>query len=99
MRGVRTWIIPEAVTKSPLINAWFNPASRSGGRPDFAALVEPFFQARSELIGMREISIVTPDAAATSKKTGICKNCGESYYLKCGELCSACQGMAYYTMP
>jgi formylmethanofuran dehydrogenase subunit E len=96
LKGVRTWVVPEAVTKWPLINAWFNPASRSGGRPEFASLVEPFFEARSELIGMREVSIVMPDAAATSKKSGICRKCGESYYLRCGELCSACQGMAYY---
>lgn len=96
MRGVRAWIIPEAVAKHPLINAWFNPASRSNGMPEFAALAEAFFQVRSELIGMRAVCIEKPAPSATSKKTGICKNCGESYYLKCGDPCSACQGMAYY---
>jgi formylmethanofuran dehydrogenase subunit E len=99
MEGLRTWVIPETVAKWPLINAWFNPAGRSSGPPDFADLAEVFFKARPELIGIREVRIRPPEMAATSKKTGICRNCGESYYLKCGDLCSACQGMAYYTTP
>ncbi|WP_054690837.1 FmdE family protein [Desulfosarcina cetonica] len=98
MKGVRTWVIADVVPKWPLINDWFNPAQRIGESPLFEDLVEAFFEARSELIGVREVRIVSPDNVFPRKKTGICEKCGESYNLKCGPICSACQGQAYYTL-
>ena len=96
MKGVRTWVVADAVAKWPLINDWFNPSQRKGDAPTFDDLVPVFFQAGSELIGVRSIRIVGPDHVFRKKKTGICEKCGESYNLRCGSVCSACQGMGYY---
>ena len=96
MKGVRTWVVSDAVAKWPLINDWFNPAQRKGPSPRFDDLVPVFFQARSELIGVRDVRIVGDDHVFKKKKTGICEKCGESYNLRCGPVCSACQGLAYY---
>lgn len=96
MQGVRTWLVAQTVAQWPVIDAWFNSSRRLGDPPEFDALVDAFFRARSELIGALDVRIVSPDAALQKKRTGICKQCGESYSLKCGPICSACQGMAYY---
>ena len=96
MQGVRTWVAADAVARWPLINDWFNPAQRKGDSPTFDDLVPVFFQARSELIAVREVRIVGEDHGFKKKKTGICEKCGESYNLRCGPICSACQGLAYY---
>lgn len=98
MRGLRTWIVPEAVARWPIIDGWFNRSRRVGDPPEFDDLVNAFFGARSELIGVRDVRIVSDDPALENKKTGICEQCGESYNLKCGPVCSACQGMAYYQL-
>jgi formylmethanofuran dehydrogenase subunit E len=96
LKGVRTWVVAEAVEKWPLIDAWFNPARRSGPRPPFEDLADAFSRARYELIAARDVRITAEAAALPKKQTAICKNCGESYSLHCGALCSACQGLAYY---
>jgi formylmethanofuran dehydrogenase subunit E len=96
LKGVRTWVVAETVAKWPSIDAWFNPSRRAGDRPPFDELADAFFRARSELIEVRDVRIVAEAAALPKKQTAICKNCGESYSLHCGALCSACQGLAYY---
>ena len=96
MTGVRTWVMADAVSNWPLINDWFNPSQRQGEAPLFNDLVPVFFQAGSELIGVQTVRIVGEDHLFKKKKTGICEKCGESYNLRCGPVCSACQGMAYY---
>ncbi|BBO87104.1 FmdE family protein [Desulfosarcina ovata] len=96
MSGVRTWVVADAVPKWPLINDWFNPAQRTGEAPEFEDLVEEFFAAREDLIGVQRVRIVSPNNVFEKKKTGICEKCGESYNLKCGDVCSACQGLTYY---
>jgi formylmethanofuran dehydrogenase subunit E len=96
MKGVRTWLVAEAVGRWPLIDAWFNPSRRIGDRPPFDDLVDVFFQARADLIATKDVRIVLEDPVLQPKKTGICKQCGESYNLRCGPICSACQGMGYY---
>lgn len=96
MQGVRVWVVADAVSKWPLINDWFNSSQRKGEAPRFKDLVPVFFQARSELIGVGDVRIVGEDHVVKKKKTGLCEKCGESYNLRCGPVCSACQGMAYY---
>lgn len=96
LKGVRTWIVADTVAKWPLIDTWFNPTMPRTGPPEFLPLAKELIRARSELIGMKDVDIVPKEDAGHKKQTGICPDCGESYFLKCGEPCSACQGMAYY---
>ena len=96
LKGVRTWLLMEAVAKWPLIDSWFNPSQYKGNRPDFEVLAKEFMRGRSELIGIQEIKVKLPEGAGQKKKTALCSDCGESYFLKCGPKCSACQGMSYY---
>ncbi len=98
MRGLRTWVVADTIAKWPLLNDWFNPAQRTGDAPRFDDLVPVFFEARDDLLGLREVRIVGEDHFPKRKKTGICKSCGESYNLYCGELCCACQGKGYYEL-
>lgn len=96
MQGVRTFVVADAVARWPLINDWFNPAQRKGDAPRFDDLVPVFFQARADLIAVRNVRVTGEDHVFKKKKTGICEKCGESYSLHCGPVCSACQGLAYY---
>ncbi len=96
LKGVRSWIVAETVAKWPLIDQWFNPKMPRSGPPEFMPLAKELIRARDELIGMKEVSIVLKEDAGQKKKTGICPDCGESYFLKCGSRCSACRGEAYY---
>lgn len=96
LEGVRTYLVMEAVARWPLIDHWFNPSKYSGNRPEFEVLAKELMRARSELIGMTNINVKLPEGAGQKKKTALCSDCGESYFLKCGPRCSACQGMAYY---
>lgn len=88
LKGVRTYVVHDTVAEWPLINQWFNPSGINSGSPDFNTITEEFFKARADLIGIQEVTIVLDDGYVKNKKTGICE--------KCGDLCSACQGMAYY---
>lgn len=96
LAGVRTFLVTETVAQWPLIDHWFNPSKYSGNRPEFEVLAKELIRARSELIGMKKINAKLPEGAGQKKKTALCPDCGESYFLKCGSRCSACQGMAYY---
>jgi formylmethanofuran dehydrogenase subunit E len=98
LTGVRTWIVTEAVARWPLIDQWFNPTRPRSGPPEFESLAKELIRARSELIGLRDVNIVLKEDAGQKKKTCICPDCGESYFLKCGSKCSTCQGMAYYVV-
>lgn len=97
MAGVRTYLVMEAVAKWPLIDHWFNPSRYKGDRPEFEILAREMLRVRSELIGLEKIQIKLLEGEGQKKKTALCSDCGESYFLKCGPRCSACQGMAYYT--
>jgi len=94
--GVRTHLVMEAVAARPLIDHWFNPSRYSGNRPAFEVLAHELMAARSELIGMKGITMKQSEKSGQKKKTALCPDCGESYFLKCGSRCSACQGMAYF---
>ncbi len=96
LSGVRTHLVMEAVAAWPLIDHWFNPSKYSGNRPAFDVLAQEMMIARSELIGMKRITMKLPEGAGQKKKTALCPDCGESYFLKCGSRCSACQGMSYF---
>ncbi len=96
LKGVRSWIVADAVAKWPLIDQWFNPKMPRIGPPEFMPLAKELIRAREELIGTKDVSIVMKEDAGQKKRTGICPDCGESYFIKCGTKCSACQGLAYY---
>lgn len=97
--GVRTFVDSEGVVKWPLIDQWFNPSKPRSGPPDFLELAAELIRAKKDLIGIQNISMKSEEGGGQKKKTSICPACEESYFLKCGPLCSACQGMAYYITP
>ena len=90
LTGVRAWIVADTVAKWPMIDRWFNPPKDRTGPPAFDDLARELIRARADLIAIREIRIAADEEEKKKKKTGICPDCGESYFLKCGAKCSAC---------
>jgi len=98
-KGVRAWLVAEAIPDWPAVHQWFNRPDPLKGMPPFDELAESFLAGRHALVDTSETLIL--DNKLTDdrpKETGLCPDCRESYPLSWGDRCPACQGMAYYSV-
>jgi formylmethanofuran dehydrogenase subunit E len=95
LRGFRAWADRQAIAQLPAIAGWF---LRTGLGPALPKdeVVQHIAAHGPELVGVAPVSL--PQALKSKEKvaTGPCPQCGESYPLRFGPSCAACQGLAYY---
>ena len=96
-KGVRAWLVAQAVPGRPVVNQWFNRPDPEKGMPPFDELAADFLGGLDDLIDTTEVTMAEKSLVDYHPKTtGICPDCQESYPTSFGEKCPACQGQAYY---
>jgi formylmethanofuran dehydrogenase subunit E len=96
LSGVRVWLNHDNLPEHPLIYSWFERSKRSEEKPPYEALAEEILNARASLIAYRSVRLHRALKDSERIPTGLCPKCGESYALRLGPACPACQGEAYY---
>jgi len=95
--GVRVFIHTHKVAAWKEIDSWFFKR-KPKAEQDSDALLREIQQAGEKILQMETIRVqprlMVKDSVGTR---GICPQCGESYPLKHGSACRACQGMSPYT--
>jgi formylmethanofuran dehydrogenase subunit E len=98
-KGVRAWLVAEAIPDWPAVHQWFNRPDPLKGMPPFDELAESFLAGRHALVDTSEALVLDSKLRDDHpKETGLCPQCRESYPLSWGDRCPACQGMAYYSV-
>ena len=92
LEGVRVWLNPDGLSDYPLIIGWFQRNGASREKPPFDELAVEVLDAGPELIKTCRVRLNQPLKDKHPVPTGICPRCGESYPLRQGRLCVACQG-------
>lgn len=95
LAGARAWVDRERVAAVPEIAGWFLRGAGGIVLPK-DEVVAHLTRRGPELLQARAVTL--PAALKPTEKvaTGPCPACGESYPLRQGEACLACQGQAYY---
>lgn len=96
LAGVRVWLDPEVVTGYPLIRRWFERSPQGGDKPAFDQLAPEIIAAGRSILVWRPVRLHRALKESSRVATGRCPRCGESYALRLGPTCPACQGEAYY---
>ncbi|WP_054029567.1 FmdE family protein [Desulfatitalea tepidiphila] len=95
--GVRVFIHTHKVAAWKEIDSWFFKR-KPKAEQDSGALLREIRQAGEKILQMETIRVqprlMVKDSVGTR---GICPQCGESYPLKHGSACRACQGLSPYT--
>ncbi len=100
LAGVRVWLRSEAVADCPPVSAWFLRGTEAREKPRFEELAPEILAAAGELLAAGRVSLSRPLKSEDKFPTGRCPGCGESYALRWGPNCPACQGQAYcFTAP
>lgn len=94
--GVRVWLNPDGLTGYPLIRNWFQRTDARREKPPFEDLAAEVLAAGSDLVGSRRVRLPRSLKDKSPVPTGFCPACSESYPLRQGPTCLACQGQAYY---
>lgn len=95
LRGYRAWADRQAIAQVPEVAGWFLRGAGGVLLPKEEVVVHIARQGRSLA---RVAPVNLPQALKPTEKvaTGPCPQCGESFPLRQGERCLACQGQAYY---
>ncbi|MBU0516507.1 MAG: tRNA CCA-pyrophosphorylase [Proteobacteria bacterium] len=96
LAGVRVALDPDAVGNYPLIRRWFERSPRGGDKPAFDQLAPEIIAAGRAILAWRPVRLHRALKESSRVPTGRCPKCGESYALRLGPTCPACQGEAYY---
>ena len=96
--GVRVWLNPDGLNGYPLINDWFRRTGAIREKPPFEDLAAEVLAAGSDLISSRRVRLPRSLKDKNPVPTGFCPECSESYPLRQGPSCLACQGHVYYEM-
>ncbi len=96
LSGVRVWLDSDAVTGFPLIRRWFERSPQGGEKPPFEDLAPEIIAAGRAILAWRPVKLHRALKESNRVSTGRCPQCGESYALRLGPACPACQGEAYY---
>jgi len=95
LKGARAWVDRERVAERPAIAGWFLRGAGGLVLPKDEVVAEIARQGR-ELLQVRPVSLPAALKSQDKVATGPCPACGESYPLRQGPACLACQGQAYY---
>jgi formylmethanofuran dehydrogenase subunit E len=96
LSGVRVWLDPEAVRTNDIVASWYlRPAGN--GKVDKEVVIRELLSCGGGLV--RSAPVKLGEALKSTEKvpTTICPGCGESYPMRQGERCYACQGQGYYS--
>ena len=96
LKGVRAWLDLSEIDKHEVVKNWFQRTGKPRVKPPFEQLAEAFLNSGQDLIRYRQVRMHKPLKDETKVMTGPCPQCGESYPLRQGDRCLACQGQAYY---
>jgi formylmethanofuran dehydrogenase subunit E len=98
LAGRRVALDRDAAGKHPLIRGWFERSPQGGPKPPFEELAEEIMAVGRDLFRQRPVRLLRPLKESGRVPTGPCPKCGESYTLRLGPVCPACQGRAYYDL-
>lgn len=93
--GVRVWLDPEAVRGNEIVAAWY--LRTAGGKVDKEVVIRELLSCGGDLVRWAPVNLSEALKSTEKVPTGICPGCGESYPLRQGERCFACQGQGYYS--
>ncbi|MFH1033551.1 MAG: FmdE family protein [Pseudomonadota bacterium] len=93
LSGYRAWADRQAIAAQPVIAGWF---LRTGQTLPKEEVVEHIARCGPGLARVKPVSLTRPLKPTEKVATGPCPRCGESYPLRLGAACLACQGQAYY---
>ena len=96
--GVRVWLNLDGLIGYPLIRDWFQRTGLSRDKPPYEDLAGEALAAGPDLINRRRVRLTRSLKDKNPVPTGPCPECNESYPLRQGAACTACQGHAYYEM-
>ncbi len=96
LRGVRTWLKPDALTAYPLIRRWYDRSEPSKEKPVFEHLTAEILDAGAKIFTYRAVRLHRAFERPADWPTSPCPTCGESYARHLGPKCPACQDQAYY---
>lgn len=96
LSGVRIWLDLDAMSSYPLIRQWFDRSTSRTQKPLFEELASEILVASESLFIHRPVYLHRALKDSQRVPTGQCPKCGESYPLRLGPTCPACQGDAYY---
>ncbi len=95
-RGVRVYLHPRKVARWEAIDCWFFK-HKEKGEQDTQRLLTEIRQAGEQILETEKIRVHSRYLTKSSVGTrALCARCGESYPLKHGDLCRACQGASPY---
>lgn len=95
LRGARAWVDLEAVRANPLVAGWFI-RKPGDAKVDKEPVVGELMSAGPGLVRVRSVQMKAALKNVDKVLTAPCPECGESYPLRFGDSCPACQGEAYY---
>lgn len=95
LRGARAWVDLEAVAANPVVSSWFirKPGDQ---KVDKDPVVQELLTYGPRLVKCRAVDMKESLKSKGKVLTAACPSCGESYPLRFGDQCLACQGRAYY---
>ena len=96
LQGVRAWLDLSEIGKHQVVAEWFQRTGKPRVKPPFDELAQAFLESGEDLIRWRSVKLHQALKDDAKVATGPCPDCGESYPLRQGERCLACQGDAYY---
>ena len=94
--GVRVHLDSAKLKKYPEINSWFFKL-KPKNEQDVQFLIEQILEADEEILSMQRVR-VQPASLRRHKNGAVadCPECGESYPVRDGAMCRACQGESPY---
>ncbi len=94
--GTRVFLHPQKMGAWPIIDSWFFKR-KPKAEQDSTMLLDEIRQAGDRILGVQTIrmrpEILTKESVGTR---ALCPGCGESYPLRHGDRCRACQGQSPY---
>ena len=96
LNGSRVWLDLNEIGKHQVIREWFQRTGKPRVKPPFEQIAEAFLNSGAGLVRSRAVKLHKALKDEAKVITGACPQCGESYPLRQGDRCLACQGQAYY---
>ena len=93
--GFRAWADRRAIAQHPEVAGWFLRGAGGLALPK-EQVVEHLARLGPGLVGVAAVRLPRSLKSQDKVPTGPCPRCGESYPLRLGDSCPACQGRAYY---
>jgi formylmethanofuran dehydrogenase subunit E len=95
LSGARAWLDPERAAAFPLIAGWYL-RPKDGDKVDKEVVVRELLAHGPELVRCSPVELEAGLKPTAKVPTRACPSCGETYPVRQGETCLACQGRAYY---